>query len=89
MMAWHEHLDMLFEKLPVLLPKTPSVELVRLCGTPSFGISDLANAGISRRQTATAWMQRLVDVGLLKESRVGKEKRYINPAILKLILNQI
>ena len=89
MMAWHEHLDMLFEKLPELLPKTPSAELVRLCGAPSFGISDLANAGISRRQTATAWMQRLVDAGLLKESRVGKEKRYINPAILKLILNQI
>ncbi len=86
MVAWQEHLDLLFAKLPELLPKPPSAELVRLCGTPSFGISDLADAGISRRQTATAWMQRLVDAGLLKEGRAGKEKRYINPVLLNLIL---
>lgn len=87
MMAWQQHLDLLSEKLPELLPKTPSATLVHLCGTPSFGISDLADSGISRRQTATAWMQRLVDAGLLKEGRAGKEKRYINPVVLDLILN--
>ena len=87
MMDWQQHLDILVEQLPELLPKTPSAAVVRLCGTPSFGISDLAEAGISRRQTATAWMQRLVDAGLLTEGRAGKEKRYINPVILNLILN--
>jgi len=86
MVAWEKHLNLLAVRLPELLPKSPSTELLRLCANPSFGISDLADTGITRRQTATAWMQRLIDADLLKEGRAGKEKRYINPVILELIL---
>ncbi len=86
MVAWENHLNLLADRLPELLPKSPSTELLHLCASPSFGISDLADTGITRRQTATAWMQRLIDAGLLKEGRAGKEKRYINPALLELIL---
>jgi len=87
LLAWDTHLEELTEQLPQLLPKTPSASLIRLCANPSFGISDLADVGITRRQTATAWMQRLVEAGVLNEKRAGKEKRYVNPAVLDLILN--
>ena len=67
------------------LPKEPSLALIDVCNRPSFGLAELSYVGLSRRQTASAWMQRLISQGVLTELRVGKEKRYINNAVLNLL----
>lgn len=68
------------------LPKVPSESLIATCSRPSFGLADLALCGLRRRQTASAWMQNLIGLGVLEEVRVGKEKRYINRQVLSLLL---
>lgn len=69
------------------LPKTPSDSLIQTCSRPSFGLADLAQSGLARRQTASAWMQKLVETGVIEELRIGKEKRYINRKVVALLLS--
>ncbi|MFK7855976.1 MAG: Fic family protein [Granulosicoccus sp.] len=69
------------------LPKAPSAALIETCSRPSFGLADLAQTGLARRQTASAWMQKLVDIGVIEELRIGKEKRYINRQVVSLLLS--
>jgi len=85
LMQW-EHLKlMLAESMRDNLPKEPSMALIDVCNRPSFGLVELGEAGLTRRQTASAWMQRLISQGVLAEMRVGKEKRYINIGVLNLL----
>lgn len=82
---WEQLKHTLTDVMIANLPKQPSMELIDVCSRPSFGLAELRDAGLDRRQTASAWMQRLVSAGLLSELRVGKEKRYINKAVLQLL----
>jgi len=85
LMQWEKLKNNLAESMSKHLPKEPSTSLIDVCNRPSFGLADLSDAGLGRRQTATAWMQRLVSEGVLSEMRVGKEKRYINVGVLSLL----
>jgi len=86
-MQW-EHLNRELQAvMNDVLPKAPSPELVSVCNLPSFSQADLSDAGLTRRQTATAWMQRLESTGLISEIRVGKQKRYFNNAVVSLLLS--
>lgn len=85
LMCWEQLQGSLIDSMRATLPKEPSQALIDVCNRPSFGLAELSDAGLVRRQTATAWMQRLVSDGVLAEMRVGKEKRYINNAVLTLL----
>lgn len=85
LMQWEQLKQTLGESMRINLPKEPSMALIDVCNRPSFGLAELSDAGLSRRQTASAWMQRLVSEGVLAEIRVGKEKRYINNSVLNLL----
>lgn len=85
LMQWEQLKQILGESMRVNLPKEPSMALIDVCNRPSFGLAELSDAGLSRRQTASAWMQRLVSEGVLAEIRVGKEKRYVNNSVLNLL----
>jgi Fic family protein len=85
LMRWEQLKQALAESLRINLPKEPSMALIDVCNRPSFGLAELSDAGLSRRQTASAWMQRLVSEGVLVEMRFGKEKRYINNGVLSLL----
>jgi hypothetical protein len=85
LMQWEHLKQALAESMKNNLPKEPSMALIDVCNRPSFGLAELSEAGLSRRQTATAWMQRLVSQGVLAEMRVGKEKRYLNIGVLNLL----
>jgi Fic family protein len=49
---------------------------------PYTKIQFLVDAGIAKRQTASSYLQALAALGVLRESKQGREKYYINDALL-------
>lgn len=68
------------------LPKVYSHELVNLLfELPYCRISNLIDAGIAKRQTASQYLKQLVEAGVLSETSAGKEKLFINPRLMQLL----
>ncbi|MCL1526092.1 addiction module protein [Xanthomonas nasturtii] len=67
-------------------PKTYSRELVDvLFSQPYCRIQGVVDAGIAKRETAARYLRDLVDIGVLHEQRMGKEKLFLHPAYLRLL----
>lgn len=70
-------------------PKIYSRELAEIIFVqPYCRISDLVSAGIAQRQSASVYLKELVDIGVLEEKKVGREKLFINPQFLSLLADQ-
>ena len=70
-------------KLP---PKVYSKELVELIFTqPYCKIQFLVNAGIAERKTASAYLQELEKLDILRGDKQGRELIYKHPALLKVL----
>lgn len=68
------------------LPKIYSRELVEMTFIqPYCRISNLVNAGIAHRQTASTYLKTLVNIGILREFKVGREKLFLHPKFLNLL----
>ena len=68
------------------LPKVYSHELVSLLfELPYCRISDVIEAGIAKRQTASQYLKQLVGIGVLAEVEAGKEKLFIHPKLMQLL----
>ena len=68
------------------LPKVCSHELVSLIfELPYCRISSLAEAGIAKRQAASQYLKQLVEIGVLIEAPVTKEKLFIHPKLMQLL----
>lgn len=68
------------------LPKIYSRELIDVIfAQPYCRISDLDEAGIAKRQTASSYLKALVAVGVLEERKVGREKLFIHPQLMGLL----
>lgn len=68
------------------LPKVYSHELVNLIfELPYCRISSLVEAGIAKRQAASQYLKLLVEIGVLVEARVTKEKLFIHPKLMQLL----
>ena len=52
---------------------------------PYCRIRNVVEAGIARRQTAAVYLKQLVTVGVLEEVKVGREKLFINPRLMRLL----
>lgn len=52
---------------------------------PYCRIGNVVDKGIAKRQTASNYLSKLVDIGILQEVRAGKEKLFINPALMSLL----
>ncbi|MBK0013511.1 Fic family protein [Stenotrophomonas sp. S41] len=71
-------------------PKIYSRELVDvLFSQPYCRIQNLVDAGVARRETAARYLRELVDVGMLQEQRMGKEKLFLHPAYLRLLSDNL
>lgn len=71
------------------LPKVYSHELVSLIfELPYCRISSLSDAGIAKRQTASQYLKQLVDIGVLVEAPVTKEKLFIHPKLMQLLTRE-
>ena len=68
------------------LPSVYSYELVEtLFIQPYCRIRNLVEAGICKRQTASAYLRALCDSGLVEELVVGREKLFINVRYMELL----
>lgn len=52
---------------------------------PYCRISNLVNRDIAKRQTASSYLKTLVDIGILTDKKVGKEKLFINQNLMNLL----
>ena len=65
-------------------PKIYSYELVNLIfRLPYCRITDLVEAGLAKRQTASVYLQQLVDIGVLSATEVGRDKLFIHPKLMQ------
>lgn len=48
-------------------------------------IANLVDKDIAKRQTASVYLKQLVDIGVLQEQQVGKEKLFVHPKLVQLI----
>jgi len=63
-----------------------SRELVELIFVqPYCRISNVVEVGIAERQTAAVYLKQLVKAGVLDEVKVGREKLFINPRLMRLL----
>jgi Fic family protein len=69
-----------------LAPRIYSRELVELVFVqPYCRIRNVVDAGIARRQTAAVYLRALRDAGVLEEVKVGREKLFVNPRLMRLL----
>ncbi len=67
-------------------PRIYSRELIEMIFTqPYCRISNLVEANLIHRQTAAAYLKKLVNIGVLEEIKLGREKLFIHPRFLRLL----
>jgi Fic family protein len=55
---------------------------------PYCRIQNLVLNGVAKRQTASAYLKRLADLGMLSEIKVGREKLFIQPHFMSLLTSE-
>jgi hypothetical protein len=45
----------------------------------------VVEAGVAQRQTAAVYLKRLAAAGVLEEVKVGRDKLFINPRLIRLL----
>lgn len=70
-------------------PKIYSREFVDLIfELPYCRIQNLVEAKIAERQAASRYLKQLVDIGVLQEQAVGREKLFLHPKLLTLLTRE-
>jgi Fic family protein len=70
-------------------PKIYSRELVELVFVqPYCRIQNVVDAGLGHRQTAWTYLKTLVDIDVLREVKVGREKLFIHPKLIGLLTSE-
>ncbi|MDP1644953.1 MAG: Fic family protein [Thiobacillus sp.] len=71
------------------LPNIYSRELVdTIFEQPYCRIDNLVEKGIAKRQTASVYLKKLVEIGVLVEQQAGREKLFIHPKLMQLLLHE-
>ena len=71
------------------LPKIYSRELIdTIFEQPYCRISNLIEANIAKRQTASEYLKKLVSIGVLVEQQVGRERLFVHPKLIQLITKE-
>lgn len=79
----HEHT---IEYIKTNADKVYSRELVDVIfEQPYSRISNLVDKGIVKRQAASTYLKKLVEIGVLEELNIGKEKLFLHPKLLQLL----
>lgn len=73
-----------------VLPKIYSKELIdAIFEQPYCRISNLVDAKIAKRQTASEYLKKLASIEVLQERQVGRELVFINPLLMQLLTSNI
>jgi Fic family protein len=71
------------------LPKIYSHELVdTIFEQPYCRIANLVQAGVAERQAASRYLKALEKIGVLRETKSGREKLFLNPRLLALLTRE-
>ena len=69
-------------------PRVYSRELAELIfSQPYCRIGNLVETGLAQRQSASVYLKTLVGIGLLEEHKAGRERLFVNPALLRLLMS--
>lgn len=80
-----EHTDAYIKQT---LPKIYSHQLVQVIfEQPYCRIANLVEKDIAKRQTASVYLKELAKVGVLSETQVGKEKLFLHPKLIQLMVH--
>lgn len=52
---------------------------------PYCRIAHVVDAGLAKRQTASTYLKALTAIGVLREHKLGREKVFLNPALIDLL----
>jgi Fic family protein len=52
---------------------------------PYCRIAHVVDAKLAQRQTASVYLKKLVDIGVLRERKLGREKVFLNPGFIELL----
>lgn len=55
---------------------------------PYCRITSLVDAGLCKRQTASSYLKQLCSIGVLREMKVGKERLFVHPKYLQLLVDE-
>jgi Fic family protein len=84
--------DLLQSTVAVVREKEPKIysrELIDVVfEQPYCRISNLVEAGIAKRQTASEYLGRLTDIGVLTSIQAGREKLFVNRALLNVLASE-
>jgi len=84
--AIRDLLDLTAETIRREAPKVYSRELAELIFVqPYCRINNLVEAKIAKRQSASVYLKKLAEIGVLEERKIGREKIFINPDFLELL----
>jgi Fic family protein len=82
-------LDETAEKIKRDAPRIYSRELADVIFVQPYSrIGNLVHAGIAQRQSASQYLKVLCEIGVLEERKSGREKLFINPALLKMLTDR-
>lgn len=71
------------------LPKVYSLELINVIfERPYCRIQNLVEAKIAERQAASRYLKQLAEIGVLEEQTLGREKLFLHPKFLKLLIRE-
>jgi len=71
------------------LPNIYSRELVdTIFEQPYCRIDNLVEKGIAKRQTASVYLKKLVGIGVLAERQAGRQKLFIHPKLMQLLMQE-
>lgn len=72
--------------IQITLPKIYSHELVQtIFEQPYCRINNLVERDIAKRQTASVYLKQLVEIGVLEEMQLGKEKLFFHQKLMRLM----
>lgn len=84
--AMHELSTLTIAHIRRAAPKSYSRELVELIfELPYCRIQNLVDHGLAGRQAAARHLRQLVEIGVLQELPVGREKLFIHPKLMQLL----
>jgi hypothetical protein len=55
---------------------------------PYCRIQNLTQTGIAQRHAASRYLKDLCEIGVLEERRIGREKLFVHPKLLKLLTQE-
>ena len=56
---------------------------------PYCRIANVVDAGIAQRQSASVYLKALAAIGVLEERQAGRERLFINPALVELLVRDL